>query len=91
MIRVSFFKKYIIAPKKDIISARHLALMINTMLRDDLYHHQEKMVFLTISIGLASLNDSAQELRSIQLRTDKALNKTIFFGANHVIMNDMLK
>jgi len=75
----------IILPGTDLINARNLALRVKNAVRDRYYHHKEEVVVVTMSIGVASLHESDQEIRSIQIRADKALIKAKHLGGDEVI------
>jgi|GEM_PF-939729 len=74
----------IILPGADELTAYNLAVKIKDAIRNGFYEHNGEMIFITMSIGQASLNESDQEMRSIQIRADKGLAKAKRLGGDMV-------
>lgn len=74
----------IILPDRDAIAAQSLAININNAIRDRLFDYGQDKIPLTLSIGVAALNDSDEDIRSIQIRADKGLIKAKFCGGDGV-------
>jgi len=72
----------LLLPYRDKISAQGVAQKINESVQANLFSYQGSKVPLTISIGISSLLDSDEEIRSIQIRADKALMKAKSLGGN---------
>lgn len=82
--RVGEEKFCIILPEKDAIAARSLAISIQNTVRNRLLNFANDKIPLTLSIGVASLNDSDEEIRSIQVRADKGLTKAKDCGGDDI-------
>ncbi len=74
----------IILPERDAIAAQSLAINIRNAVRERLFDYGKDKIPLTLSIGIAALNDSDEEIRSIQIRADKGLIKAKFCGGDEV-------
>ncbi|WDE04565.1 GGDEF domain-containing protein [Thalassomonas viridans] len=84
LTRVGEEKICIILPERDAIAAQSFAINIRNAVRDRLFDYGKDKIPLTLSIGVAALNDSDEEIRSIQIRADKGLLKAKFCGGNEV-------
>ncbi|MCJ8321507.1 MAG: GGDEF domain-containing protein [Colwellia sp.] len=72
----------ILLPYRDNISALNVAKKINQLIQTELFSHQGNKIPLTISIGISTLQDNDEEIRSLQIRADKALVKAKSLGGN---------
>jgi len=65
----------VLLPQRDMLSAKEFALRVTSAVEDNLFTINEEKIPLTLSIGIASFIDSDEEIRSLQIRADKALSK----------------
>jgi len=72
----------IILPECDILSAKSLAQKISESIQQHLFSTGKNKIPLTLSIGVTTMVESDDEIRSIQVRADKALNKAKAQGGN---------
>ena len=74
----------ILLPEFDMLSAKSLAQQINESVQKNLFSAGKEKILLTLSIGISTLLESDNEIRSIQVRADKALNKAKALGGNEI-------
>jgi diguanylate cyclase (GGDEF)-like protein len=74
----------ILLPEHDILSAKALAQHITESVQQNLFTIGDRKVLLTLSIGISTLLEGDNEIRSIQVRADKALNKAKALGGNEI-------
>jgi diguanylate cyclase (GGDEF)-like protein len=74
----------ILLPNLDILDAKSLAQQINKSVQQNLFSAGQEKIALTLSIGISTLLESDNEIRSIQVRADKALNKAKALGGNNI-------
>ena len=78
----------ILLPKRDMLSAENLARRISQSVQRNLFTINDKKIPLTLSIGISSLIDSDIEIRSLQVRADKALLKVKSHNGNDILSFD---
>ncbi|NQY65195.1 MAG: GGDEF domain-containing protein [Alteromonadaceae bacterium] len=78
----------ILLPKQDMLSAKQLARRIFDSVQRNLFTINNKKIPLTLSIGISSLIDSDDEIRSLQIRADKALLKVKSHNGNDILSFD---
>ena len=70
------------------LSAENLARRISQSVQRNLFTINDKKIPLTLSIGISSLIDSDIEIRSLQVRADKALLKVKSHNGNDILSFD---
>ncbi|TYK66425.1 GGDEF domain-containing protein [Colwellia echini] len=74
----------ILLPEYDMLSAKSLAQNISDSVQQHLFSTGKTKIPLTLSIGISTLLENDNEIRSIQVRADRALNKAKALGGNKV-------
>ncbi|MBU2870766.1 GGDEF domain-containing protein [Colwellia sp. E2M01] len=75
----------ILLPEYDVISAKSLANNISDSVQQHLFSTGKTKIPLTLSIGISTLKESDNEIRSIQVRADRALSKAKALGGNKIL------
>lgn len=75
----------ILLPEHDTLSAKALAQQINESVQKNLFSTNKGKIAVTLSIGIATLLESDNEIRSIQVRADKALSKAKALGGDRIL------
>jgi diguanylate cyclase (GGDEF)-like protein len=79
----------ILLPEFDIISAKSIGQHITNSIQQNLFSARDTKIPLTLSIGVSNLLENDNEIRSIQIRADKALNKAKKLGGNRIFTHTM--
>lgn len=85
IVKVSQKEICVFLPEYDALSAKSLAHHISDSVQEHLFSAGNNKIVVTLSIGIATLIESDNEIRSMQIRADKALTKAKELGGNSVI------
>nr|QXF14447.1 hypothetical protein KPDKLGBK_00018 [uncultured bacterium] len=75
----------VLLPGCDALRAKSIAKHVSESVQRNLFATEESKIPVTLSIGIASFTPEDNEIRSIQVRADKALSKAKAQGGNAII------
>ena len=75
LAQVSAKELCVLLPERDMLSAKEVVRKIRATVQRNLFDSGDEKIPLTVSIGISSIIDSDEEILSLQVRADKALQK----------------